>query len=616
MRRGLVVCALAAVAASARAAPAAAQNPVLAPGAPVDGPSAGIGALGGLSVDRDGSAGLVYLKSGHVFASRLAGEAFGAPEQLDPGLSGPSSQPVIAVGDGGLVLAAFVNGGTLYVVSRPSSGSRYTAPIAIAAGAGNPSLEVSIHGKGYLAFTAAGDGGQDVRAAYYELGRWALAPAPLNVTPGDDAGTGAGRPRVAACGDGVGIVAWGEGGHIFTRRVWATQASVVAEQADVPSLSGALEVSADEPAIGREDNSTYASVAWHEVLSTQAGQQSRVLQRRLHGSQFDGVTSPDGLTTPGVDGADQPGVVESNYASGMITSSRVASHQVFATVLRSGGAIAQLRVDSLPNATLPFPVAAMDGLDSSIVAWQRDPGLLSFPEIRLRQWNNGGFGPEQVASVAAFGPTEAASGLAAGGDLHGDAAVAWVQGTGDATRIVVAQLLPPPGGPKPKRRPLYVRTATPRVSWTRANMRWGAYSIVLDGRPVAETADTSVRLPRLLDGPHHWQVSALNRAGTARAGAVRIFVDTVRPSVTVRVSGTLRSGAVLGLAIRAVDRPPRGLPRRDASGVRSVTVNWGDGTRCKCRQHAYGRPGTYRLTVTATDRAGNARKVVRRLTIG
>ena len=52
--------------------------------------------------------------------TRLSGGAF-TRCRWTPGSPGPSSQPVAAAGQGGLVLVAFVNSGTLYVVgaARP-----------------------------------------------------------------------------------------------------------------------------------------------------------------------------------------------------------------------------------------------------------------------------------------------------------------------------------------------------------------------------------------------------------------------------------------------------------------------------------------------------------------
>ena len=103
-------------------------------------------------------------------------------------------------------------------------------------GAQNPAIAITTFGKAYVAFTASGDGGSDVRCAYYDDGTWGMESTPLNLTPGDNAGTGAGVPAVAAAGDGVAIVAWGENGHIVTRRVSGTQPSVAAYQADPPRL--------------------------------------------------------------------------------------------------------------------------------------------------------------------------------------------------------------------------------------------------------------------------------------------------------------------------------------------------------------------------------------------
>jgi hypothetical protein len=75
-------------------------QPSPAPAQVIDGPSAAIDGLGGLSVARDGTGGLVYLKTvagaPHVFVSPLVGGQFQPPAQVDGGLAGASSQPVMA----------------------------------------------------------------------------------------------------------------------------------------------------------------------------------------------------------------------------------------------------------------------------------------------------------------------------------------------------------------------------------------------------------------------------------------------------------------------------------------------------------------------------------------
>ena len=119
---------------------------------------------------------------------------------------------MIAAGNGGVLLLAFINGGALYVVQALSASQGFSAPAALIGGASNPSLQLSNLGKAYLAFTVVDGAGSDVRAAFWARGAWALETSPLNAIPADDAGTGTGRPQVATAGDGVGTVVWGEGG--------------------------------------------------------------------------------------------------------------------------------------------------------------------------------------------------------------------------------------------------------------------------------------------------------------------------------------------------------------------------------------------------------------------
>jgi hypothetical protein len=607
--------------------PAVAQ-PVLGPANTViDGPSGDVVGLSGLSIARDGTGGLAYVKNvagvPHVFVSRLLQGAFSAPQQVDAGLSGPSSQPVIAAGRGGVLLIAFINGGVLYVVDVANALSPFGAPIALFTGASNPTISMSDFGKAYLAFTAVGAGGHDVRAAYYDNGVWALESSPLDAVPADDAGTGTGRPDVVTAGDGVGIVVWGEAGHIYTRRVWATAPSIVFEQADVPSLSGWSEVSADEPAIAAGGDSSYAAVVFHEVLTNGSAAQSRVLMNRLRASQYDGVTQPDGLSTAGPQGADSPAVAVTEYGRGFVTSARGQSDQLFATILGTGEVAGALtRVDSLPNSTPPDAVPATAGLVSNLIAWQQNPGVTGAPEIRLRYAQDGAdLGPEQVLSAPSLGPTDAPSGLAAAGDVNGDAAVAWVQGSDGARAIVAAQLFQPPGAPVALSSFRYAVSAHPLLSWAAAPEAWGpvSYLLSVDGAQVASTRATQIRVPAVvLDGSHTWQVTAVNVAGlTSATRPATVWVDTVPPRVTFTLTGLRRVGSYLHINVSATDSPPPEPPAA-ASGIAQIVLRWGDGSSYKITRgkfHAYKRAGHYQLTITVKDRAGNATTVTRAVTI-
>ena len=607
---------------------ASAARPALAPrNTVIDGPSPDIVGLDGLSIARDGSGGLIYVKNvlgvPHVFVSRLVGGTFVSPQQVDAGLAGPSSQPVIAAGNGGLLLIAFVHGGALYVVRAPTSTSAFTAPSPLAAGAGNPAISLNNAGKAYLAFDVLGAGGHDVRAAYFVNGGWALESAPLDAVPADDAGSGAGRPAVTAAGDGVGIIAWGEAGHVYTRRVWGTAPSVVFEQADVPSMGGWSEGSADQPSIGAGGDSSYAAVAFHETFSSGASTQSRVLSRRLHGSQFDGLGQPDGLTTPGGDSAGEPGVAVTEYGRGFVTSSRVQSNQVVAGVLNTNDSLSTLgQVNTIPNSAQPHAVAGVAGLFSTLVAWQQTPGSAGPAEIRVRYApQNSALNPEFVASSPDLGPANAADGLVAAGDIAGDAAIAWAQGTGASEAIVAARLFQPPGRVSPLSSFHYARSSHPLLSWSSSSEFWGPvrYVVTVDGTDVALTFGTRVRFPTALaDGTHTWQVTVFNLGdGSATSRVARVWIDSVAPKVSLKLAGLRRVGKPLHASLSYTDSPPP-VPRSAASGIASVQLKWGDGSSFKNRRrqaHTYTRAGRYTISVLVMDRAGNKTTLKRQIRI-
>ncbi|HWE09891.1 MAG TPA: hypothetical protein VG325_11080 [Solirubrobacteraceae bacterium] len=631
LRALIALCALACAALAAASAAQAAHTPVQGPAdAVIDGPDASIVSLNGMALARDGTGGIVYLKDvtgvPHVFVSILVNGIFQAPIQVDAGLLAGSAQPVITAGNDGTLLVGFINNGALYIAQRVNGGP-FAAPALLYPAAANPSISMSNFGKAYMAFTATnGGGGGDVRTAYYYAGQWALEPTPLDDNPGDGAGTGTGRPQVVTAGDGDGIVVWGENGHIYTRRVVKTTASVVDEQADVPSLNGWQEASASSPVIATGGDSTYASVAFQEQLANGGSQQSRVLMNRLHGSQYDGIRQGDGVLAGGPEGADQPQTAVTEYGDGWVVSEHDQTHALFATTLGSNESFGStLRVDSLANATQADAVSSNAGLTSTFMAWQQNPGAAGTPEIRLRFAPHGGdLGPEQVVSSPSLGATDADQGLQAAGDVAGDAAVAWVQGSGTTTRIVAAQLYQAPGGFAPSDSFHYSTSARPLLSWSPSSQLWGGprYVVKVDGTVVGQTTATQFVLPApLIDGRHVYQVTAVNQAGLATAArAATVFVDTVKPRVTATITGTRAIRHQLRLTVRYSDPPPAGLPKSAASGVSTVYAGWGDGaTRSRIRRttttHVYKRKRTYTVTVTVTDRAGNRTVVKKRLVI-
>ncbi len=549
---------------------AVAQTPLADAPTMIDGPSSDITALSGFSVARDGTGALVYLKAvdgtPHVFVSRLLDGVFTAPEQADVGLPGASSQPVVAAGNGGVVLIGFVNGGELFVVDRAGAQSAATAPIPLAGGGiTNPSISISNFGKAYMSFTAPGDGGHDIRVAAYAFGIWALESTPMDANPSDDAGAGTARSQVATAGDGVAVVAWGEAGHVYTRRIRGTAPSVVFEQADVPSVGGASEVSADLPSVGTGGDSSYAAVAFRELVASGVQHQSRVLMRRLHGSIMETLTAADGLSTPGTTNATNPATVATEFGRGYVTAVR-DDNKVWVMSLNGNDAPGPTsQLDSLNDFSQPIAVPALAGLFSDYVAWQQDPGPLGSPEIRMRYADASGvLGGELVLSEPDLGATDAARGLAAAGDVTGNAAVAWIQGSGADTRIMVAQLYVPPGGLATNTTFQYARTSQPSLGWSAARDQWGPvrYTLYVDGRPLGPVTGTALRPP--LAAPRRAALVGGGRHQPGRSAEHQPDLDRVGRRRQARGQAHTRRSQTRRLRTARL----RHLHRRSAAGAR------------------------------------------------
>ena len=105
-----------------------AANAAIVPGATVDGPSADVLAAQTVQSDvaPDGTAAIAYLKgaTAHVWVSRLVGGAWSAPDQVES-LPGASSNPRVAVANGGKVVVTFANGGNLHGVVKPSASAPF-----------------------------------------------------------------------------------------------------------------------------------------------------------------------------------------------------------------------------------------------------------------------------------------------------------------------------------------------------------------------------------------------------------------------------------------------------------------------------------------------------------
>jgi len=606
-------------AAAALTAPASAQAAFF-PGEPIDGPGP-IAALGEVELAPDGSGAVAYLKPDagvdHVFVARFAGGRFQAPERVDVGLGAASSQPVVAADDAGRLAVAFVNGGTLHVVNRMPGGG-FGAPQAIAGAASNPDVALGVGAKGFLVWVQPGSSAADLRAASVDReGTWRVLPGVLDIVPGRDAGTGTGRPRVAAAADGFATVAWGEAGEVWARKLFRTEMSQLPQQLSGTAVDGAAPVSADLPEVDMEFDSSFAWVVFRQVV---AGPRDRVVARRMRGTEFDPAEAVDGTGATG-GGATAPGIDLNGRGVGLATSAG------------DGGIVraARLRFDTfLPTQTLtpafgvpPSPVPVLSENNDGLVAY------LTGQEVRVRSSIGGdrdggdgepALGDEVALSVAAAGPVDTAKGLDAGVDRAFGAVVAWVQGPPGAQTLTYGVHDRPPGSFRgftgTQWRPLEENVLT----WEDTFELWGAvsYQPLLDGRPLGPpvTQRRSTLPEPIPEGRHAWSVIATDiRGQTFKMEERRLLIDRTVPDLEVRVDGRREAGERLRIRVRAKEPGSAGA----ASGLDFVRVTPGDGARIREGEARSGKrfatrrltvneaysAGEHELKVTAYDRAGN-----------
>jgi hypothetical protein len=570
----------------------------------IDGPSADIVRVGDVDLTRDGSGAVVYVKQiagvNHVFAARLSGGGWQPPEQLDVGLDAPGSQPVVGASDGGRLVAAFVSGGQLFGTSRVLGATTWSAPVAIAPAAADPSLDLSINGVAYVTFTAAGD----VRGA--RLARDATAWAPLDQPLDIDPAHTAGRSDVALSADGTAVTAFVEGDKVIARRMFGTQVSQVPQVLNVDQVAGHVGGPADSPDIDIEDDSSFAWMVFRQNFDDHP----RVLARRLLGSTFDPAIVVDAEVS-----GSAPRIDISGRGEG-VTAVAMPDNGVVANLLHLDLFGTAARIDTPPAAIAPAPVPTIGENGSATVSWLAAATPADAVTVHGRHWlidqQSRAYPlpePDTLMSNPAFGAVDSGAGMDASADRTGDVATAFVQGQGADRRLVVAAYDRVPGRFIAMSGSGYRSLKAKPLKWSPSVDIWETvtYTVLVDGKSAGQTTATKFTPPkRVRDGKHRWSVVATDARGqqaATKTGTLR--VDETPPSLHVTVS---RSGTTVTVSSRAHDK---------RSGLRSIVTSFGDGTRVEGARaaHRYRSSGSFRLTVRATDQAGARRLSTRTIRI-
>jgi PKD domain len=605
---------------------------------PVDGPSTDVVEVADAAMAEDGSGGIVYLRReggrDHVFAAQYHGGRWRAPQRVDAGQAFDSSWPRIGAGDGGRLVVTWVQESGVdsdrMLSATLDPGARgFQPPVPVDLNVGEatatfPDLAMARGGQAYLAYRVVTDTGPanppgyvgaDVRLARYGGRLWSVLGTPVDRNPAIPvrAATEATSPKVGVDVQGQAIVAWHEPGDDFVDRVWARR--VFGAQVGIP-LPVSPATFGGAPLRGPVDAFALDVAGFGQgavAFRQQPGQGGALGAARTfvneipdvfaeRSGEFAGARIADGavrgeLGAPSV-AVDPRSAFVTGFASGTATLLGAGDD----ATAEPGSAE---RLDTGGSSVAGDPVVDLAETGAAVAAWRELRGGAGAVAIQERRAD----GVNEPATLSAL-HGGAVGRLVLGGSGLGDAIVAWRQGTGAGAQIAAAVVDAPPdpflvllpdGWRRGRRIP---------IAWDRALSAIGGltYAVSIDDEPVIEgLRRLRARLTRddVGDGRHRVQVFAIDDAGQetgSRAG--RLLVDRTAPRIRLR-----RRGRTVAVAVSDGRR-------RVGSGVRprAIRISFGDGARAARRpraRHTYAGPGTYRLVVSARDRAGN-RTVARR----
>jgi hypothetical protein len=627
----------------ANATPAGA---LITPPVTVDGPSSEILGFGGVAMASDGSGGLVYLKAvegtPHVFASRYVGGRWSAPLRVDSDQPFAASQPRIAAGPRGELLAvwvtkvATVHGKVQYALFSArvgANGSSFGRSLLVDPNVGEgigvaPSLAAVSPGKAIVAYrtitftfppdtfsTAVqlrpGDVMADIRLARLNGDRWSrLGTINRNPEASMRPPSATNAPQVGVGAEGNAVVAWQEpdqsgAARIWMRRVFGTTPGPIL-QASPSSWEGRL-VSADADALSLSVTPyAQARVAIRIAPTAGSALAGRLLLNSLPANYsttagtLSGPQLADGGAAPAVGGAGPPDVAvgEDSSRKASMRLDFLAGTQLRQMGLGSDSGVVEVAAPPGPPAQAGAePVTAVNPEGGGMVAY---PALdvAGQAAVAVRQEFPSGAAQTGLVSGVQGGPI---SGLAIGRSGTGDGLVAFLQGEAGHFEVVAERVSAPPASFRVRPPKGWSKPNAVKLRWQAAESTVGGvrYSVLIDGRTIKGGLRRRVFRPRpaqLGNGLLRTQILATDGSGQQLlSGAAKLRVDGQRPVAKVRA----RQG---GEAVLRLADSGSGL---DAKASR---VSFGDGERARGGSrfaHAYRRPGRYTIVVRARDRVGN-----------
>jgi len=629
---------------------------------PLDGPSAEVVEVTDAAMAEDGSGGVVYLRKlgdrTHVFAAQFNGGAWGASQRVDVGQAFDSSWPRIAAGERGRLIVTWVQefgvgSDRMFSATLDPGATAFQAPVPVDFNVGeatssHPDLSMNAGGQAYLTYVVVTDTsaanppgyvGGSVRVARYSNRLWSVLGNPVNRNPAAPLRqpTAAAGPRIGIDVQGNAVVAWQEPDDEFVDRVWARR--LFGTGVGIPLAVSPLTWEA-APLRGPADAFALDVAGFGQAavaIRQQPAQSSALTAPRLFLNQmpdafadgaaaFKGPRLIDGgvkpfLGPPSI-GVEPNGAFVSGFGAGFDTALALGDGESVkpAERLGEGG-----------SAVAGEPQVDLAETGAAVAVWRELRGGAGLAVVQERRSD----GVNEIAALTA--PSGGAvAGLKLGGSGLGDGIVAWTQGSGANVQVAAAVIDAPPD-------PFFVQTPE---AWRRQDqtaIHWAAavnaigrvtYSVSVDDEPVGKPTKklfAKLAAGRIGDGRHRIQVFAIDEAGqeTGSRNAV-LKVDRRPPQVSLKRAGR-------HLVVRVTDGA-----RRETSGLKgdAVEIGFGDGSGGGRKQggattisaagkggratkkaavrtvrHTYARAGSYRVTVSARDQAGNAIRFERRVRV-
>lgn len=460
------------------------------------------------------------------------------------------------------------NGAAVTVqASLRSAGGTFSPPVTVAAAgetAAYPRVGIDDAGNAVVVWRRDVAGQGTVRAALKPAGG-AFAP-PVDVSA---AGENAGPPRVAVGRGGSGVVTWlrTDGAHAVVRALVRSAAGVTAGPFDVSS--GSEDAQDPDVAVDRTGNAT---VVW-----TANG----VVKRSERPA--DGAFSPPVQVSAAGEFVIYPTVAMGDAGAATISWSRRASGawQPRASFRAGGGTFAP-PVDVAPATAAGSTVVRTNARGDALFIWE------SYENERL--------GARAVVhSAGAFGPILNLSdnGAVPAGAINegGDVFLAWRDYQGDNGDFLV------------RLRGAKVAAGTSTLLQNRIISPVAGEHDAPDVAAAAAGDAVVVWRPVgiAVGGSPNWENISSGSIGAAQ------FDGTAPDLTSVTVPATAVAGTAIAMSAFATD----------VWSTPSITFDFGDGASRAGTSvsHAYAAAGTYRVTMTAVDAAGNTTTATRTLTV-